>query len=565
MSPFTPQSSYIRLPTSTPSPTPTLISSPESSRSNSPSPFLLKGSPIVLTTMSSNKRFRFTSIRPIQGFLILSILAIITIPFIHYHRENVNDYFKSQYVSYDLSQKHIPIASGGLEKHLNIPINLESRLHYLLSRPALFQWEAELQNRHSCPFYTFSRNTYFFHDDKPEKWEKITPNEIRRYRSKIVDYLRSVEREGGKLVWDKSMESNVPEADRKGIILTGGEGKTLARMKISLHMLRNVLHSTLPIEVYHFPDELQDPIEREKLETEFDVRLKEVGGKSSDGKSWHIKNSAFLASNFTEFIYMDSDNIPLVDPRTLFDSIEYKQSGSVFWADLNKDHPDNAIFRILGRTCTDDHWPAESGQLLFDKRANNGLNLAILHLSNHMMINPDMYGFLSYGDKDTFRYSFYALGLPYQQAPKIFATTGGYQTQNGESSLDFCGHSMIQWGLTPQSAKHDPTYHPPPAFLHTILAKHRQNLQPSKLFSHLKRPRKDGISEPLLVRTLYEFTGDCFALTLKGPDGAPEAENSMMDNQGVDTYQLKDVLGNGHIWNELEKLSEVFVKINANN
>jgi hypothetical protein len=65
-----------------------------------------------------------------------------------------------------------------------------------------------------------------------------------------------------------------------------------------------------------------------------------------------IKNSAFLHSQFTEFVYMDSvsspstvwkvtdekDNIPLADPAELFDSIEYKQSGSVFWADLNKDH-----------------------------------------------------------------------------------------------------------------------------------------------------------------------------------------------------------------------------------
>ncbi|KAK6910896.1 hypothetical protein I203_104931 [Kwoniella mangroviensis CBS 8507] len=560
MTPFTPQIQYSRLPTSSPSPTSTLISSPQSSRSNSPSPYSLKSSPPI--TMSSSKRIR---IRPIQGFLIISILAICVLPFLHYKREEVKGYFQSNYLKIDLSQQHIPVASGGISDHLNIPLTLEARLHHLLSKPALYQWEAELPNRHACPFYTFSRNTYFFHDGKPEQWEKIDPTEIRRYRSKIVDYLRTVEREGGQLVWDKQMEKDVLPEDRKGIILTGGEGKTLARLKISLHMLRNVLHSTLPIEVYHFPDELQDPTERSELENEYDVRLKEVGGKSPNGKSWHIKISAFLASNFTEFVYMDSDNIPLVDPRTLFDSIEYKQSGSVFWADLNKDHPDNAIFRIVGRTCTDEHWPAEAGQLLFDKRGNNGLNLAILHLSNHMMTNPDMYGFLSYGDKDTFRYSFYALGLPYQQAPKIFATTGGYQTQNGESSLDFCGHSMIQWGLTPLSARHDPSYHPPPAFLHTILAKHRSNLQPSKLFSHIKRPRLDGISEPLLVRTLYEFTGDCFALTLKGPDGAPRVENSMMDGQGVDTYPLKDVLGDGHVWREVARLSEEFVKINQNN
>jgi hypothetical protein len=56
----------------------------------------------------------------------------------------------------------------------------------------------------------------------------------------------------------------------------------------------------------------------------------------------------------------------------------------------------------MGRDCTDDHWPGEAGQLVFDKRANNGLNLAVLHLTNHMMAEDEMYGFLSYGDKDTF-------------------------------------------------------------------------------------------------------------------------------------------------------------------
>jgi len=70
-----------------------------------------------------------------------------------------------------------------------------------------------------------------------------------------------------------------------------------------------------------------------------------------------IKNSAFLHTQFTEFVYMDSvsppllpvekadvkDNIPLADPAELFDSIEYKQSGSVFWADLNKDHRKSSV------------------------------------------------------------------------------------------------------------------------------------------------------------------------------------------------------------------------------
>ncbi|WVQ79578.1 hypothetical protein IAT38_001678 [Cryptococcus sp. DSM 104549] len=538
-----PSPSYSPLPTSPTSPSPSSPTSPAPPRRpmNIPLPARL---------------------RPVHALLALAALLLVALPLGHYHRDTVTDYFAADYVSTDLSTQHIPAASGGLDSASGIPLTLEARVQYLLSRPALAQWEAELPNRHGCPFYTYARNTYFFHDGKPEQWEQIGPTEIRKYRNKIVEYFRGVEREGGKLVWDKEMEKGVAPADRRGIIFTGGEGKTLARLKLSLHMLRNVLHTTLPIEIYHFPSEMQDAAARDALVAEYDVRLKSVGEKHPDGKSWHIKNAAFLATNFTEFVYLDSDNIPLIDPRTLFDSVEYQQSGSVFWGDLNKDHPDNAIFRIVGHHCSDEHWPAETGQILFDKRGNNGLNLAILHMSNHMMSNPDMYGFLGYGDKDTFRYSFYALGLPYQQAPKIFATAGGYQTQNGETSGDFCGHSMIQWALTPHSERHNPAYHPPPAFLHTILAKHRHNLQPAKLFSHIRRPRLDGIAEPKLVRTLYEFTGDCFALTLKGPDGAPGVENSYMDGQGVVMEEMKQVVGGGEVWEELKALSEIFVGIN---
>ena len=121
---------------------------------------------------------------------------------------------------------------------------------------------------------------------------------------------------------------------------------------------------------------------------------------------------------------------------------------------------------------------------------------------------------------------------------------------------------MIQWGLTPQSEINNPNYHPEPAFLHTILAKHRSHLQPSKLFTHIRRPVLNGINEPLLVRTLYEWTGDCFAITLKGPDGAPGFENGLGDGQGVLTLEMRDVVER-EVWEALEELSVKFVSINA--
>lgn len=445
---------------------------------------------------------------------------------------------------------------------------LDERLRELMERPALDQWEMEHLNRHECPFYTFSRNTYFYHDGKDKEWEDVKRADVVRYRNAMVSHLKEVEASGDHLVWtpEYARERSGGEIKR-GIILTGGEGSSFQRLKMLLGVLRGPLGSTLPVEVYHFPDELTKPEMRAELEAFGSLRIRILDGKHADGKNWHIKNSAFLQSEFTEFIYLDSDNIPLIDPAEHFDSVEYRTKGSAFWPDLYKDHPDNSIWRVLGRECSDDYWPFEAGQIVFDKRANDGLNLAVLHLANHMMQNQQMYGFLSYGDKDVFRYSFYALGLEYGFVPRIFATTGGFQTQNGETSPDyFCGHSMLQWGLTPWSKRNDKDYHPEPAFLHTILAKHRQNLQADKLWSHIRKPRLDNITEPSLRRTLYEFTGDCFALTLKGPDGAKGAENSFGDGQGVLTLPLEDAFTGGKdnkMLQEVQRLAQPFVDINV--
>ena len=51
-------------------------------------------------------------------------------------------------------------------------------------------------------------------------------------------------------------------------------------------MLRNVLHSTLPIEMYHFTGELEDKELRAELEASYDLKLVEVSGKRPNGKSW---------------------------------------------------------------------------------------------------------------------------------------------------------------------------------------------------------------------------------------------------------------------------------------
>lgn len=49
------------------------------------------------------------------------------------------------------------------------------------------------------------------------------------------------------------------------------------------------------------------------------------------------KGDAIARSSFSEVLYLDSDNVPLVDPTFLFDSPTYQKHGIVLWPDFNRD------------------------------------------------------------------------------------------------------------------------------------------------------------------------------------------------------------------------------------
>jgi hypothetical protein len=51
-------------------------------------------------------------------------------------------------------------------------------------------------------------------------------------------------------------------------------------------MLRKTLKSKLPIEVYHFPDEMTDKAWREAFSKEYDVTLRVFDGMRFGGKNW---------------------------------------------------------------------------------------------------------------------------------------------------------------------------------------------------------------------------------------------------------------------------------------
>lgn len=166
---------------------------------------------------------------------------------------------------------------------------------------------------------------------------------------------------------------------------------------------------------------------------------------------FHVKAAAIINSRFQNVLYLDSDNIPARDPTFLFDSVEYKQTGALFWPDFWKTAAENKIFRLLEIECVDT-WEQESGQIVVDKARH----WIPLQLSWFMQYFHEVYFRLLNGDKDTFQYAWRALGAPFHRI-ETFVGMGGLML-NGT----FCGHSMLQYAVDSQQQ---------PLFVHANLMK----------------------------------------------------------------------------------------------
>lgn len=210
-------------------------------------------------------------------------------------------------------------------------------------------------------------------------------------------------------------------------------------------------------------------------------------------KNFQIKAFAIIQSSFAEILYLDSDNLPLRNPSHLFTAKSYLNRGeAAFWPDLAKDHPSNAVWRLVGETCSLNEWAFESGQIVINKAGNNGLNLAALHLAAGMMdedARPFWFRLID-GDKDTFRWAFRILDLPYVAAPRWMSALGFL-----ESDGTFCGHTTLQYDLVTPEGRASP----PPLFVHSNLLKHLgawgRGGEKTPLFSHIKRMAIDASTD----------------------------------------------------------------------
>jgi alpha 1,2-mannosyltransferase len=171
-----------------------------------------------------------------------------------------------------------------------------------------------------------------------------------------------------------------------------------------------------------------------------------------------------INTRFAEPLLMDSDNVPINSPDSLWESDVYKQYGTIFWPDIARTRPDNPIWSITNTKCRKDEYEQESGQLLVDK-AKFFYHLQLAAFMNAPTLDPfgtykeSYYYDILLGDKDTFRFAWHALKTKYGKPAKFLTGVG---TVSGPDKF-YCGHSFLQ-------------YHPDgrPLFMHGGLLKTMQ-------------------------------------------------------------------------------------------
>lgn len=382
--------------------------------------------------------------------------------------------------------------------------NLRNRLAALIARPVRSYEEALKYNVQSCPKEVADMQVNRDQlKGNAEGWASIGIEEIIQRRNGIVKYLEAAEKNGTTLVAGGRAQGG------QGIVMTGGNKDTIRRILVTLRILRHEYHCRLPVQIFCFPGEINGRDTRKAL-NDLGATVKELSGFVKDVKAWknfQIKAAAIALSDYREVLYLDSDSVPLADPELLFEEPFYRSgSRAVFWPDFDKDHPQNAIWRVLGIPCDYSRWELESGQIIIDKQGNNGLNLAALHVAIHMAHEQAFYYTLSGGDKDTFRYAFWALGLEYTAAPRWLSALGS------KTDGRFCGVGMLQYGLSEPDPK--------PFFAHLNLLKHIY--RPKPVFTTIQRAAIDRTDSRTLDKTAVNVYnpptgGMCAELEVNGP------------------------------------------------
>lgn len=266
-----------------------------------------------------------------------------------------------------------------------------------------------------------------------------------------------------KYVSQKKQFKGQKVGEGRGIVITAGGLKFFTTAYVLVYTLRN-LGCTLPIEIWSHGKELSTNMRRnlKKLDVEC---LNTENFIDTVPHGFLMKPLAIMYSNFREVLFLDADNNCLKDPSYLFDDVNYKKYGCIFWPDYWRTSPQNPIWSVLDLESSNSP-EQESGQILIDKsRSWDQLQLCL-----YFNMKGNDYYKLIYGDKDTFRFAWLALNTSYYMVPFDTGSCGVIHENS------FCGNTMVQ---------HDP--HGEILFLHRNLLKWDITFKAERAWKIIKR------------------------------------------------------------------------------
>jgi hypothetical protein len=115
-------------------------------------------------------------------------------------------------------------------------------------------------------------------------------------------------------------------------------------------------------------------------------------------------------------LFLDADNVPVVDPTYLFDQPDYRAVGTMFWPDFGRLGRDRLAWQVFGNIPYRDEPEVESGQVLVDKsRCWKALSLCNWYMQN----SNNFFFFHVHGDKGMFHLAWRKLEQPYVMPKRL--------------------------------------------------------------------------------------------------------------------------------------------------
>jgi hypothetical protein len=401
-----------------------------------------------------------------------------------------------------------------------------------VQRPILSYEESVKLNSKTCPTegVNFDEGTIDYNE---RKWRRLSSSKISDLRQGIAAHLYRKHREKHeKTRSESSLAKNGHGRETmggRGIVMAAGDRAAIVRARTNIRLLRSY-NCTLAVEIFHFPNELSEPVkslleglslpeqpsEEQEGHSGMKVSVRVVEGlqKGNDWKAFEIKGAAMQQSSFDEILYLDTDSYLLRNPGYLFESKHWKETGLMLWPDYTKSHPTNPVWRLLGQRCRNEY-EGESGQILISRSRHQDL----LWLVEYFAINHhEFYGFMG-GDRDSFRAAALLLGKKWTGPGRLNAAAGIPLQENPQGG----GHTMLQ--ADPEGKW---------IFVHANLIKHAHFSRP--LWSRVHRvaqdkfaaestygdihPPNDKLGDGVKLRVTYEPMMASTMSTFEGYDEA---------------------------------------------